>query len=108
MFGCGLMLVQRIECRPSPVPDEATMTYARFEDLPVWKDAIRSIERRGAFADLRSQISNLKSSAVNCSRQFRAWADHLIEYGHQRTARIRMCDLIRHNGVIGKTQKNKC
>jgi len=53
------------------------MTYARFEDLPVWKDAIRSIERRGAFADLRSQISNLKSSAVNCSRQFRAWADHL-------------------------------
>jgi four helix bundle protein len=119
------------------------MTYARFEDLPVWKEAIRLangvydmteskawkgsrsmrdqieraalsvsnniaegfergttnellaflyiargsagevrsmlcfIERREAFANLKSQISNLKSTAESCSRQLRAWADHL-------------------------------
>jgi hypothetical protein len=35
------------------------------------------IERRGAFAHLKSQILNLKSIAESCSRQLRAWADHL-------------------------------
>jgi four helix bundle protein len=35
------------------------------------------LERRPAFADLKSQISNLKSSAESCSRQLRAWADSL-------------------------------
>ena len=119
------------------------MTYARFEDLPVWKESIRLangvydmtenngwkgsrslrdqieraalsvsnniaegfergttnellaflyiargsagevrsmlcyIERREAFATFKSQISNLKSTAESCSRQLRAWADHL-------------------------------
>ena len=119
------------------------MTYTRFEDLPVWKEAIRLangvydmtesrdwkgshslrdqieraalsvsnniaegfergttnellaflyiargsagevrsmlcfIERRKAFAHFKSQISNLKSVAESCSRQLRAWADHL-------------------------------
>jgi len=119
------------------------MTYSRFEDLPVWQEAIglaetiydmteskewrmsrsfrdqleraalsvsnniaegfergttnellaflyiargsagevRSmlclLERRPAFGHLKSQISNLKSTAESCSRQLRAWADHL-------------------------------
>lgn len=119
------------------------MTYGRFEDLPVWRDAIRLAEgcedlllaatgrisrgktdqldraslsvsnniaegfergttaellsflyiargsagevrsmlhffsRRPALEDFRSQISNLKSLAESCSRQIRAWADHL-------------------------------
>lgn len=119
------------------------MTYARFEDLPDWKEAIRLadgvyditeskdwkgsrslrdqikraalsvsnntaegfergttnellaflyiargsagevrsmlcfLERRHGFANLKSQISDLKSTAENCSRQLRAWADHL-------------------------------
>ena len=35
------------------------------------------IERRKGFADFKSQISNLKSMAESCSRQLRAWADHL-------------------------------
>jgi len=35
------------------------------------------IERRPAFNDLKSQISDLKSKAESCSRQLRAWADHL-------------------------------
>lgn len=118
-------------------------TYARFEDLPVWKEAItlaegcedfinaakdkitwskrdqidraslsvsnniaegfergttkellaflyiargsagevRSMlcffERRPALKGFRSEISNLKSTAESCSRQIRAWADHL-------------------------------
>ncbi len=119
------------------------MTYSRFEDLPVWREAIhlaetvydmteskdwrasrsfrdqleraalsvsnniaegfergttnellaflyiargsagevRSmlclLERRPTFKHLKSQISNLKSTAESCSRQLRAWADHL-------------------------------
>jgi four helix bundle protein len=35
------------------------------------------LERRPAFADLKSQISNLKSLSESCSRQLRAWADSL-------------------------------
>ncbi len=119
------------------------MTYSRFEDLPVWQEAIRLadgvynltehrdwkgsysmrdqieraalsvsnniaegfergttkellmflyisrgsagevrsmlcfFERRSGFANFKSQISNLKSLAESCSRQLRAWADHL-------------------------------
>lgn len=119
------------------------MTYSRFEDLPVWKEAIKLadkvydmteskewngsrslrdqleraalsvsnniaegfergttnellaflyiargsagevrsmlcfMERRKGFVNLKSQISNLKPIAESCSRQIRAWADHL-------------------------------
>lgn len=119
------------------------MTYSRFEELPVWKEAIRLVghvydmtenrdwkgsrslrdqieraalsvsnniaegfergttkellaflyiargsagevrsmlcflERRKGFDHFKSQISNLKSTAESCSRQLRAWADHL-------------------------------
>ena len=119
------------------------MAYSRFEDLPVWKEAIRLadgvydmtesdgwkgsyslrdqleraalsvsnniaegfergttnellafiyiargsagevrsmlcfLERREKFSHFKSQISNLKSIAESCSRQFRGWADHL-------------------------------
>lgn len=119
------------------------MTYSRFEELPVWQEAIRLaeevynmtesrnwhgshslrdqleraalsvsnnisegfergttnellafiyiargsagevrsmlcfLERRGGFANFKSQISNLKSIAESCSRQLRGWADHL-------------------------------
>ncbi|MBI5395915.1 MAG: four helix bundle protein [Verrucomicrobia bacterium] len=119
------------------------MTYSRFEDLPVWQEAVRlakqvydltgrnqkrmspslrdqseraalsvsnniaegfergttnellaflyiargsagevrsmlcSLERRPGLADLKSEISNLKSTAESCSRQLRAWADSL-------------------------------
>ncbi len=35
------------------------------------------IERRKGFANLKSQISDLKSMAESCSRQLRGWADHL-------------------------------
>ena len=35
------------------------------------------LERREGYANLRSQISDLKSVAESCSRQLRAWADHL-------------------------------
>jgi four helix bundle protein len=35
------------------------------------------IERRAAFSNLKSQISDLKSRSESCSRQLRAWADHL-------------------------------
>lgn len=35
------------------------------------------LERLQGFADLKSQISNLKLLAESCSRQLRAWADHL-------------------------------
>jgi four helix bundle protein len=35
------------------------------------------LERRKGFANFKSQISNLKSRAESCSRQLRAWADHL-------------------------------
>ena len=119
------------------------MTYARFEDIPAWQEAVRLadgvydmteskgwagsrslqdqleraalsvsnniaegfergttnellafiyiargsagevrsmlcfLERRPAFANFKSQISNLKSLAESCSRQLRGWADHL-------------------------------
>ena len=118
-------------------------TYSRFEDLPVWQEAIRLaegcedfietaknnitwskrdqmdraslsvsnniaegfergttkellaflyiargsagevrsmlcyFERRPKLHNLKSQITNLKSIAESCSRQIRAWADHL-------------------------------
>ena len=118
-------------------------TYARFEDLPVWQEAIRLaegcedfieaaknsitwskrdqidraslsvsnniaegfergttkellaflyiargsagevrsmlcyFERRPGLRNFKSQISNLKSISESCSRQIRAWADHL-------------------------------
>lgn len=35
------------------------------------------LERRDGFANFKSEISNLKSSAESCARQIRAWADHL-------------------------------
>lgn len=35
------------------------------------------LERRKAFRDFKSQISNLKSVAESCSRQLRGWADNL-------------------------------
>jgi four helix bundle protein len=35
------------------------------------------LERRQRFSNFKSQISNLKSLAENCSRQLRGWADHL-------------------------------
>ena len=35
------------------------------------------LERMPRFANLKSQISDLKSAAESCSRQLRAWADHL-------------------------------
>jgi four helix bundle protein len=35
------------------------------------------LERRKGFSHFKSQISNLKSKAESCSRQLRAWADHL-------------------------------
>ncbi|MDP3919321.1 MAG: four helix bundle protein [Candidatus Omnitrophota bacterium] len=35
------------------------------------------MERRPALSNLKSQISALKSKAESCSRQLRAWADHL-------------------------------
>ena len=119
------------------------MTYSRFEELPVWQEAIRLaegvydmtessnwsgsyslrdqieraalsvsnniaegfergttnellaflyiargsagevrsmlcfLERRKGFINFKFQISNLKSLSESCSRQLRAWADHL-------------------------------
>lgn len=38
---------------------------------------LRRAEKSRWPADLKSQISNLKSIAESCSRQIRAWADHL-------------------------------
>ena len=35
------------------------------------------LERRPGYAHFKSQISNLKSLSESCSRQLRAWADHL-------------------------------
>ena len=35
------------------------------------------LEARPRFVNLKSQISNLKSTAESCSRQLRAWADQL-------------------------------
>lgn len=42
---------------------------------------VKLMKNRGlnqaTFRYLKSQISNLKSTAESCSRQLRAWADHL-------------------------------
>src|SRR6266487_3909724 len=35
------------------------------------------MEKRPRFANFKSEISNLKSLAISCSKQLRAWADHL-------------------------------
>jgi four helix bundle protein len=41
----------------------------------------RRAEKANWSADLRSEISNLKSIAISCSKQLRAWADHLQNSG---------------------------
>ena len=38
---------------------------------------LRRTNKASGLADLKSQISNLKSCAENCSRQLRGWADSL-------------------------------
>jgi four helix bundle protein len=35
------------------------------------------IEKRPGLANFKSEISNLKSLAISCSKQLRAWGDHL-------------------------------
>jgi four helix bundle protein len=35
------------------------------------------MEKRPALTNFKSEISNLKSIAISCSKQLRAWADHL-------------------------------
>lgn len=35
------------------------------------------MERRPTLTNFKSEISNLKSIAISCSKQLRAWADHL-------------------------------
>ena len=62
------------------------------------------IERREGFAKLKSQISDLKSKAESCSRQLRAWADHLqnIDIKDQRHLTEKTRDTIMQN----KRQRN--
>jgi four helix bundle protein len=54
------------------------------------------MENRPGLADFKSQISNLKSVAESCSRQFRAWAESLkdspIKGQRHLNARTRQSD----------------
>jgi four helix bundle protein len=54
----------------------AFLYYARGSAGEV-RSMLCLLERMGRFENLNSQISDLKSKAESCSRQLRAWADHL-------------------------------
>ena len=54
----------------------AFLYYARGSAGEV-RSMLCLLERMARFEHLKSQISDLKSSAESCSRQIRAWTDHL-------------------------------
>jgi four helix bundle protein len=54
----------------------AFLYYARGSAGEV-RSMLCLLERMPRFAHLKSQISDIKSSSESCSRQLRAWADHL-------------------------------
>ncbi len=58
-------------------------------------------ERMGAFSDLKSEISNLKSLVEGISRQLRGWAQHLqdtpIRGPRHLTTRSRQLEQARHD-----------
>jgi four helix bundle protein len=54
----------------------AFLYYARGSAGEV-RSMLCLLDRMKRYAHLKSQISNLKSTVESCSRQLRAWADHL-------------------------------
>lgn len=54
-----------------------TFLYIARGSIGEVRSMLYLLERLPAFVDLKSEISNLKSSAESISRQLRAWADSL-------------------------------
>lgn len=62
-------------------PELITFLYYARGSAGEVRSMLCVMERMSAFADLKSEISNFKSSAESISRQIRVWADSLQNSG---------------------------
>jgi four helix bundle protein len=82
-------------------PELLTFLYIARGSAGEVRSMVCLMERISAFADLKSEISNLKSLAETISRQLRGWAQHLQDspIGGQRylTSKLRQADKARRD-----------
>src|SRR5579862_3711517 len=82
-------------------PELLTFLYIARGSAGEVRSILLVMERMAVFADLKSEISNLKSLAEAISRQLRGWAQHLqdspIRGQRYLTSKTRQADAVRRD-----------